>query len=95
MASYKEIEKELKKLHTENEIIFRCGISHLLDVGSRHLTTEIVERTCAEIMQQDDSRSLMTNEFQCAIVRMAGKLAEIPDTMLLHYISKNVKYSVF
>ena len=89
--TYKEAEKELREMQTNNEIIFRCGVFHLLDVGTRHLTDEAVEETCKEINMHDDSRSMVTNELQCAMVRMAGKLAKYDHVHLLKYISKNMR----
>lgn len=94
MATYKENERILRKLQAENEIVFRCAISHLMDVGLRHLTAGNIEETCAEILKQDDTMSIMTNEFKCDIVRTAGKLAQIEHTHLLVYISKHVDYYV-
>lgn len=95
MATYAENEKILKTLQAENEVLFRCAISHLMDVGIRHLTDENIEETCAEILKQDDSAAVMTNEFQCAIVRTAGKLAKIDHIHLLKYITKYVDYYVY
>lgn len=92
--NYKEAAKKLDELRRSNEMIFRMAISHLMDVGIRHLTDENVEYTCTEIMKQDDSNSFMTNEFQCAIVRAAAKIAKIEHTLVLAYIAKNVKYDV-
>ena len=92
--NYKEAVKELDKMRRSNEVMFRMAISHLMDVGIRHLTDENVEYTCQEIMKEDDSNSFMTNEFSCAIVRAAAKLAKIDHTYLLAYIAKNVKYGV-
>lgn len=92
--NYKEASKALAEMQRSNEIIFRMAISHLMDVGIRHLTDENVEYTCTEIMKQDDSNSFMTNEFQCAIVRAAAKIAKIEHTLVLAYIAKNVKYDV-
>ena len=92
--TYKEAAKALTEMQRSNEIIFRMAISHLMDVGIRHLTDENVEYTCKEIMKQDDSKSYMTNEFQCEIVRAAAKLAKIEHTLVLAYIAKNVKYDV-
>ena len=92
--NYKEAVKELDKMRRSNEVMFRMAISHLIDVGIRHLTDENVEYTCQEIMKEDDSNSFMTNEFSCAIVRAAAKLAKIDHTYLLAYIAKNVKYDV-
>jgi hypothetical protein len=66
-----------------------------MDVGIRHLTEENVEETCNEIMQKDDSKAFMTNEFSCNLVRMAYELAQIPHTDLLVYIQREVVYDVF
>jgi hypothetical protein len=63
--NYKKSKYKLDELRTKDEAMFRMAISHLMDVGIRNLTEEDVEETCNEIMKQDDSRSLMTNEFQC------------------------------
>lgn len=76
------------------EIMFRMAISHLMDVGIRHLTEESVNETCDEIMQQDDSKAFMTNEFQCNIVRAAYELTQVPHTDLLVYIQREVAYDV-
>ena len=92
--NYTESKQHLDKLRNKNEMLFRMAISHLMDVGMRHLTEENIEQTCAEIMKEDDSHAFMTNEFQCDLVRTAGELAKIDHIHLLNYISKNVHYSV-
>ena len=92
--NYVESKQKLEELRRKNEVLFRMAISHLMDVGIRHLTEENIEQTCTEIMKQDDSHAFMTNDFQCALVRMAGELAKIDHVHLLNYISKNVHYSV-
>ena len=92
--TYKEVVKELNELRNKNEIIFRCAISHLMDWGIRNITEKAVEKTCKTIMAQDDTHSIMTNEFQCEIVRTAYKLAQYDHIKLLVYIGKNVKFDV-
>ena len=37
--NYKEIEKMLNEIRNEDEMMFRMAVSHLMDVGIRHLTT--------------------------------------------------------
>ena len=91
---YTETKKILEKIRRKREIMFRMAISHLMDVGIRHLTEENVNECCAEIMKQDDSKSFMTNEFQCELVRMAGELAKLDHIHLLVYISREVYYDV-
>lgn len=92
--NYKEAVKYLNDIRNQNEVLFRMAISHLVDVGIRHLTDENVAETCAEIRKQDDSHSFMTNEFQCAIVETAYKLTKVNHVALLKYIGKNVKYDI-
>jgi hypothetical protein len=91
---YAETKKRLEEIRRKREIMFRMAISHLMDVGIRHLTEENVNECCAEIMKQDDSKSFMTNEFQCELVRMAGELAKLDHIHLLVYISREVYYDV-
>lgn len=93
--TYKEAEKQIYNLQRENgEVILRCAINHLMDVGARHLTEEAVEATCTKIRKTDDSMSIMTNDFQCCIVETAGKLAKIEPALLLTYISRNIEYYI-
>ena len=92
--TYNESKQKLDKIRCENEMMFRMAISHLMDVGMRHLTDEIVEQTCAEIKMQDDSKSFMTNEFQCELIRMANSLSKIDHIHLLVYIQREITYDV-
>ena len=96
MDNYSESKKQIEKIRNKaGEIMFRMAISHLMDVGIRHLTEESVESTCKAIMQQDDSKAIMTNEFKCDLVRVAYELAQIPHIDLLVYIQREVTYDVF
>lgn len=96
MNNYAESKKKIESVRNKcGEIMFRMAISHLMDVGIRHLTEENVEETCKEIMQHDDSKAFMTNEFSCNLVRMAYELAQVPHTDLLVYIQREVVYDVF
>ena len=92
--TYAESKKKLDELRRTNEAVFRMAVSHLMDVGIRHLTEENIEATCKEIMQEDDSKSFMTNEFKCDLIRMAGELAKLDHIHLLVYISREVYYGV-
>lgn len=96
MNTYVESKKKFEAIRNKvGEMMFRMAISHLMDVGIRHLTEEMVEETCKEIMQKDDSKHFMTNEFQCYLVRTAYKLAQISHTDLLVYIQREVVYDIF
>lgn len=96
MSNYVESKKKIEAIRDKyGEFVFRGGISHLMDVGIRHLTEENVENTCKEIMQSDDTRRFMTNEFQCELVKCAYKLAQVSHIDLLVYIQREVAYDVF
>lgn len=92
--TYNESKAQLDEIRCQNEMIFRMAISHLMDVGIRHLDDQTVERTCSKIMQEDDSRAFMSNAFQCDLVRTAAKLAKFDHIHLLVYISQNIEYDV-
>lgn len=94
MNNYIESKKKLDTLRNKNELIFRMAISHLIDVGIRHLTEASVEETCEAIMKEDDTHKFMTNQFQCDIVRTAGAIAQIDHIHVLTYISREVYYDV-
>ena len=96
MSNYAEIKKKIDKIRDwYGEFVFRGGISHLMDVGSRHLTKESVEETCKEIMQEDDTKQFMTNEFKCEIIKVAYELAQISQTDLIVYIQREMVYDIF
>ena len=92
--TYEESKKIIESIRNKGEAVFRCAISHLMDVGIRALTDESVEATCNDIMKNDNSHSIMTNDFQCAIVRTAAELAKIEHTHLLVYIQTKLFYDV-
>ena len=94
-TTFKTIEKNINNLRKDyGEMIFRMSISHLMDVGMRNLTPELVNEAKDEIMKQDDSKAFVTNEFLCDVVECAGELAKINTTYLLVYIGRNVEYDV-
>lgn len=92
MSNYVENKKKIEAIRDRSEPMFRMAISHLMDVGVRHLTEENIEHTCKEIMQEDDSNHYMTNEFKCDLIKIAGELAKINNIDLLTYISNEVYY---
>ena len=92
--TYLESKKVLDEIRSYDEMMFRMAISHLIDVGIRHLDEESIERTCSAIQKEDDSKSFMTNNYKCDIIRMAGELAKIEHIHLLVYIQREVVYDV-
>lgn len=94
MSNYVESKKQIEAIRNKDGMMFRMAISHLMDVGIRHLTDENIKETCADIMMRDDSKAFMTNAFMCDLVKMAGELAKIDHIHLLNYISKEITYDV-
>lgn len=94
-TTFKTIEQNINNLRKDyGEMIFRMSISHLMDVGMRNLTPELVNEAKDEIMKQDDGKMFVTNELLCNVVECAGELAKIDATYLLVYIGRNVEYDV-
>lgn len=94
-TTFKTIEQNINNIRRDyGEMIFRMAISHLMDVGMRNLTPELVNEAKAEIMKQDDSKMFVTNEALCDVVECAGELAKINAIDLLVYIGRNVEYDV-
>lgn len=94
-TTFKTIEQNINSIRRNyGEIIFRMAISHLMDVGMRNLTPELVNEAKDEIMKKDDSKMFVTNELLCDVVECAGELAKIDEIYLLVYISRNVEYDV-
>lgn len=94
-TTFKTVEQKINNIRREyGEMIFRMSISHLMDIGMRNLTPELVDKAKDEIMKQDDSKMFVTNEFLCDVVECAGELAKINATYLLVYIGRNVEYDV-
>lgn len=95
MNTYKESKKQIEAIRNKyGEVAFRMAISHLMDVGIRHLTEELVEETCEKMMKEDDSKAFVTNEFKCDLVRAAYELAQVPHIDVLVYIQREVVYDV-
>ena len=94
-TTFKTIEQNINNIRRDyGEMIFRMAISHLMDVGMRNLTPELVNEAKDEIMKKDDSKMFVTNEALCNVVECAGELAKIDATYLLVYIGRNVEYDV-
>lgn len=92
--NYSESKRKIDEIRKYDECMFRMAISHLMDVGIRHLDEENIERTCKVIQKEDDRRSFMTNNYKCDLIRMAGDLAKIEHIHLLVYIQREVTYDV-
>ena len=79
--------------------LFRMGLTHLVDVGIRHLTSENVEENIRRIKVRGEADrangvvTVMTAEFQCEILRCAAELARFSIWELFAYIKKHVAIS--
>ena len=79
--------------------LFRMGLTHLVDVGHRHLGDGEVEECITQIMAQgekdraDGKIPVMTPEFQCEILRCSAELARFSPWTLFAYIKKHVVIS--
>lgn len=99
-----DTKKKMKEICSiENKyglVLFRTGLSHLVDVGHRNLTDENVEESIQQIMAQGEEDKangkipIMTAEFQCEIVRCAAELAQFSIWTLFAYIKKYVEVSI-
>ena len=92
--TYAESKKKIDEIRRYDEVMFRMAISHLVDVGIRHLDEDNIKRTCDAIQKEDDSRSFMTNNYKCDLIRMAGELAKIEHIHLLIYIQREIVYDI-
>ena len=80
-------------------VLFRMALSHLVDVGIRHLADENVEEAVKQIVADDEETRasggfpVMSADFQCAIVRCAAELARFSPCELFAYIKEYVVVS--
>jgi hypothetical protein len=79
--------------------LFRMGLTHLVDVGIRHLTDENVNENIKQIKAKGEADkangvvTVMTTEFQCEILRCAAELAKFSVWELFAYIKKHIAIS--
>ena len=77
-------------------VLFRMGLSHLVDMGHRNLTDENVEESIRQIMAQGEEDKtngkipIMTPEFLCEVLRCAAELSKFGIWTLFAYINEHV-----
>ena len=75
-------------------ILFRMGLTHLIDAGHRNLDDESAAECIRQILEKAENdtehRSIMTPDFQCNVVRCAAELAKFAIWDLIAYIKKYV-----
>ena len=97
------IEEKIKEItNIENKyglVLFRMGLSHLVDAGHRNLGDDEVEEGIRQIMAQgekdkaDGKIPVMTPEFLCEVLRCAAELSRFSIWTLFAYIKKHVDVS--
>lgn len=76
------------------DVIFRCAITHLVDVGQRNLLNdEVIAETIKQIRETTPPDSIMTADFQEEIVRCANSLAKSDIWDVLRYIKTDLEFS--
>jgi hypothetical protein len=77
-------------------MLFRMGLTHLVDAGHRNFGDDEVEENIKQIMVQGEEDkangkiSIMTPEFQCEILRCAAELSLFSIWTLFAYIKEYV-----
>lgn len=91
---------EMARLENKyGSLLFRMGLTQLVDVGVRQLTDDNVEASIRQIIAEGEINkangviTVMTPEFQCEIVRCAAELAKFSIWDLFTYIKKYVPIS--
>lgn len=79
----KDVETECVKKYRDGYMIFRAAVTHIIDVGFRHMTEESVKVTYETIREKAEKLyaetgmiSVMTPDFECAIVEIAFEIAK-------------------
>ena len=92
--------KEIRNIENEYGLmVFRMGLSHLVDTGHKHFTGAYVEEGIRQITAQGEAdkangvHPVMSVEFQCAILRCAASLARFSIWTLFAYIKKHMEVS--
>lgn len=90
-------ENPIEKIENKyGHVLFRMGLTHLVDVGARNLTDEKINETIQQIKAENDEIkakggcSIMTVNFQIKIVRCAAELAKCDIWELFNYIKKQL-----
>lgn len=83
--------KEIQRKYGEQ--IFRMAITHLFDVGVKHLKNADVEKTCQEILKTTPKNSILTPELSADILRCSVELAKISIWDLLKFVKTDIEIS--
>jgi hypothetical protein len=91
---------EIRRLEDKYGLaLFRMGLTHLVDVGVRHLDDAIVQENIMQIMadgeagRSDGTVPIMTPEFKRGIILCAAELAKFSIWQIFAYIKDYVAIS--
>ena len=96
MADKKNIESIRNIEDKYGLMAFRMGLTHIFDLGHRHMDDKAVEEGVKQIIAQakkegaDGKISIMTPEFQCDILRCAAELSQFSIWTLFAYVKEHV-----
>ena len=90
------MKEEIKSIRSLEDkyglVLFRMGLSHLVDVGYRNLGDDEVEESIKQIMDEgqkdEEDDSFISPEFKCEIIRCAAELTRFSIWTLFGYIKK-------
>lgn len=99
-----EVFAKISKIRSDycsaGDVVFRCAIQHLIDVGAKHFYEEAVKDTLEEIDKEhsvaksEGKHLIMSADFEKSIVNCAAELAKVDTGVLLAYIQRNIWYDV-
>ena len=83
--------KEIQRKYGEH--VFRMAITHLFDVGVKHLKNADVEKICQEILETTPKNSILTPELSADILRCSVELAKLPIWDVIKFIKTDIEIS--
>ncbi len=83
--------KEIQKKYGEH--VFRMSLTHLVDIGAKHLKDADVEKTCQVILEKTPKNAILTPELSADILRCSVELAQIPIWDVLKFIKTDIEIS--
>jgi hypothetical protein len=89
---------EIRNIEDKHGLVaFRMGLTHIFDMGHRHMDDEAVAEGVKQIIAKgledkaNGKNPVMTPEFQCDILRCAAELAQFSIWTLFAYIKNHME----
>ena len=96
--SMSEEMKRIDAIRRRNEVLLRMAITHLFDVGWRHMNPKNVKRTI-EVIREEEKKDkengrfpVMTADFQVALMETALELTKFSPVTILAYVSNYLRF---